>query len=143
MKQAKFRAFDKEQNKMTSIVNVYSESDGTSWWGADHVNSETGDTICSFDEKVGVLMEFTGKEDKNNKEIFEGDVLKDDTSELHEVKFGKLPLGKSSDCICTYDAFYAKCYGKLGLAPNYECIEIANWMEIIGNIYENPEMLSK
>lgn len=88
------------------------------------------------------LYEYTGLKDKHGKEIYEGDVLSDDCGELHEVVFGKLPLDKSGDCVCTYEAFYCKCYGKLGQAPFYECQNIGEWMEIIGNIYENPELLT-
>ncbi len=87
------------------------------------------------------IMQYTGLKDKNGKEIYEGDILRDDCNELHEVVFGKLPLNKSGDCVCTYEAFYCKCYGKLGQAPFYECQNIGEWMEIIGNIYEHSHLL--
>jgi hypothetical protein len=89
-------------------------------------------------ETVG---QFTGKEDVNKKRIFEGDILKDDDGELFEVKFGKLPLDKSGDCVCTYEAFYCKCYGRLGVPPTYECCEIGDWMVIFGSIHTTPELL--
>ena len=85
--------------------------------------------------------EFAGRKDESGREIYEGDILRDDCGELHSVVFGKLPLDKSGDCVCTYESFYCKCHGKLGQAPFYECCDIGDWMEIIGNIYENPELL--
>jgi len=87
--------------------------------------------------------QFTGKLDKNGKEIYEGDILKDDSSDVLVVRFGKLPLDKSGDCVCTYPAFYCEDKGGLGYAPVHECREIGNWMEVIGNIHENPEILER
>lgn len=95
-----------------------------------------------FLEEIEV-MQYTGLKDKNGKEIYEGDILKDDIKHILEVKFGKLPLDKSGACVCSFPAFYCKCYGGLGRAPQHECQEIGDWMEIIGNIYENPELLPK
>jgi len=76
------------------------------------------------------------------KEIYEGDILKDDCGEIGIVRFGKLPLDKSGDCVCTYLAYYVECKGKLGQAPTYECANIGDWMEVIGNIHDkNPELM--
>lgn len=90
-----------------------------------------------------ILEQFTGLHDKNGKEIYEGDILKDDSSDVLVVRFGKLPLDKSGDCVCTYPAFYCEDKGGLGYAPVHECREIGNWMEVIGNIHENPEILER
>ena len=73
--------------------------------------------------------EYTGLKDKNGKEIYEGDILKHDNCWLATVGF---------DC----GAFYwqAQCYK----------LEAQDWQdatyrdfEVIGNIYENPELLEK
>ena len=75
------------------------------------------------------------------KEFYEGDVTKDDSGNIGVVRFGKLPLDKSGDCVCVYPAFYIKCFGQLGQAPTYACQEIGEWMEIIGTIYTtHPEL---
>lgn len=127
MKTPKFRAFDKDQNKMSYVVSVYSENDGSSWWSADHINPETGDTIYSFDEKAGVLMGFVGKVDKNEKEIFGGDIVKmvfDDC--LFEIIFDI-----KHECIMKSIEKGKKKY-KIGSAIN---------LEIIGNKYENPQLM--
>lgn len=85
----------------------------------------------------------TGKRGKNKKEIYEWDILKDDCGEIGIVRFGKLPLDKSGDCVCTYLAYYVECKGKLGQAPSWECTEIGDWMEVIGNIHDNPNFLEE
>ena len=89
-----------------------------------------------------VLMQYTGLKDKNGVEIYEGDICKDDVGHFMEIKFGELPLDKGGDCVCTYQSFYAKDHGKLGETPYYECNQIENWFEVIGNIYENEDLIS-
>lgn len=87
-----------------------------------------------------IVVEFTGRLDKNGKEIYKGDILRDDVGDLGIVRFGELPLDKAGDCVCTYLAFYVECRGQIGRAPTYECVNIGDWMEIIGNVFENLEL---
>lgn len=97
---------------------------------------------CAHEVDPSTVGQFTGLHDKNGKEIYTGDICKDDTYHLMEIKFGKLPLDKRGDCVCSYEAFYAKDHGKLGESPWNECTEIGEWFEIIGDIYDSPELLT-
>ena len=128
MRELKFRAWEKRD-----LFMHYSD-DSKTFYGLHDFFKSCADLSETF-------MQYTGLKDKNSKDIYEGDIVKDDDGYIHEIKFGKLPLGKAGDCVCTYLSFYAKSYGKLGQAPYYKCEEIGEWMEIIGNVFEHPELL--
>lgn len=73
-----------------------------------------------------VLMQYTGLKDKNGKEIYEGDVVKIDGDKKYigEIKWNVLGF------VCDY--------GIDGIKNH-----LPDYVEIIGNIYENPELLTK
>lgn len=74
------------------------------------------------------LMQSTGLTDKNGKEIFEGDILGTDGGLLDGVVEYRTDLGMWTNSLFRYNNFERLC-----------CI--ANSREIIGNIWENGELL--
>ncbi|VMC97722.1 phage protein [Streptococcus pneumoniae] len=87
------------------------------------------DIYCyDFDEIE--LMQSTGLKDKNGKEVFVGDIIKCTRGCLHEVYIEKEYGGTF---IGGMPAIYLK-----GFLSGYAWTEHE---EIIGNIYENPELL--
>lgn len=76
-----------------------------------------------------VFMQFTGLKDKNGREIYEGDILLTDASRL-PVKVGWSRAGFT---------LYGGMSGmtEIHLNCNTEIV-----LEVIGNIYENPELLA-
>lgn len=90
---------------------------------------EFGETnFMSFDEIV--LMQSTGLKDKNGKEVFVGDIIKCTKGCPHEVYIEKEYAGTF---IGGMPAVYLKDLGEGYAWTEHE--------EIIGNIYENPELL--
>ena len=95
-----------------------------------------GDDIVADLTKVDV-MQFTGLKDKNGKEIYKGDILRIineyDKVNITEVKFidGGFTV---EDDFGEYDMT------TIGWAINIWDNENSNY-EIIGNIYENPDLL--
>lgn len=86
------------------------------------------------DELVGgVLMEFTGLQDKNGKEIYEGDIVKGNGYEktIVEFKHGAFIIGYHNGSSTSE---------RPKLIQN-NATKTANRIEVIGNIYENPELL--
>ncbi|GFN35350.1 YopX family protein [Tepidimicrobium xylanilyticum] len=83
------------------------------------------------------LMLFTGILDKNEREIYEGDILKDTDNEIYYVDFIRG---------CFYLRTNYKSFPHLGWVewlPMCEIDRLADPVdfEIVGNIYENPELL--
>ncbi len=87
--------------------------------------------------KDGVtFLEFTGLKDKDGKEIYEGDIVRVND----ENRYGKIKTLVycvafiNSSCVCIlFDSKYPEVYPKsLKNQPN---------IEIIGNVFENPELL--
>jgi len=136
-REIKFRAWD-IGNKVWVCNPIYISRFGK-------IINASGDNIT----KNIVLLQFTGLLDKNRKEIYEGDIVlcKDDgecfPEEYSEDKDEYIPVGKYEVVYQAehgYAAFELKdspCEEMNGLA--YAC---ANSIEVIGNIYENPNLLN-
>lgn len=87
------------------------------------------DTICQY----------TGLTDKNGKKIYEGDVVKDSAGVCGEVKFGLYTAGFSIPN--TNQGFYIE-FPEESLYRK----ELGYWenkVVVIGNIYDNPELLEE
>ncbi|WP_420789668.1 YopX family protein [Streptococcus sp. K0074] len=91
------------------------------------------DYITAYPDEI-VLMQSTGLKDKNDKEIFEGDILACETD--NEV----INLNVFWDEEHALFMFESKKYNEQ--EPLAELVENNTYpFEIIGNIYENPDLL--
>ena len=91
------------------------------------------DYITAYPDEI-VLMQSTGLKDKNDKEIFEGDILACETD--NEV----INLNVFWDEEHALFMFESKKYNEQ--EPLAELVENNTYLfEIMGNIYENPELL--
>lgn len=119
----KFRAWLKKEQKMDNYI------DHISWLEDELYCIGDGITYMVSAEDL-VLMQSTGLVDKNGEEVFVGDIIKCTRGCSHEVylekEYGGMFIGGMP-------AVYLK-----GLGEGYAWTEDE---EIIGNIYETPELL--
>lgn len=136
MREIKFRAWDKENKEMLDIEDLH--------WDDCTREFLIRTTMYSdyFDIQDMILMQYTGLKDKNEKEIYEGDILKipewlwQDNQEI---------------CVCIYaekhqtnEVIGFGLYIKDGYSGEYKIsVPSDEWdeFEVIGNIYENLELL--
>jgi len=102
-------------------------------------------------EKTRVITEtvgqFTGLKDKNDKEIFEGDILvkvETDYDKWQELDYeGEEPLKRDKIDVATMDRFPNYWLENESFGYDGEDLESPPYWEIIGNIHENPELLKE
>lgn len=115
------------------------------WVKGDVFHYESGEVaICSGFSRYGyeatelfrrdkvipeTVGDYIGITDRNNKMIFEGDIIKYSTNKIGIVNYG-------TACFCVQDI-----KSRNNPAMDIVISESPNGVEIVGNIYDNPEML--
>jgi uncharacterized phage protein (TIGR01671 family) len=130
MRDIKFRAWDKKTLKMR-LFDLYELAK----WGACAILFNETSTFSQYDlcPKLNEdleIMQFTGLLDKNLKPIYEGDVVQISywlNGEVERTRRDVIGFG----------------YGKFDFkTPNYRETLRGSDIEIVGNIHENPELLT-
>lgn len=105
--------------------------------------TEYGNIVASLSRECYILMQFTGLYDIDGVKIYEGDILEDPTADFAS--------GEADRCVVNYYDKYARfglefysIYGGEGYTGFTQ--HIHQWIKghrVIGNIYENRDLLKK
>ena len=121
----KLRAWDKQDERMSYGEVEYFD---------DSINYRFDHFCTGADEDVE-FMQSTGIKDKNGVEVYEGDVINYRNSFRNPMTgSGSLSINRDFKIIFENGEFKAKGF-------DIRLKNILSYSEVIGNIYENPELL--
>ena len=123
--------------------------------GSYFAHQDPNDNACAINTKYTdstSIMQYTGLKDKSNKEIYEGDIVSVyDEANLFIVRFGKITRrvishDGQSDNLLEFNTFYFEAIDNhkpyQSIVKNTYGEHDLNGTTIIGNIFENPELLN-
>lgn len=144
-REIKFRIYDTDEKEMfyqedIDYIDINNE--------IAYINQDGGgyDYLIDFVYGYGKLMQYTGLKDKNGKEIYEGDILRckclkkcklDSCAEKVIQYKNSLIEWWESGCNLGYRLRDSKGKTMMIKPTHLNTMEV----EVIGNIYENPELL--
>lgn len=150
MREIKFRAipenrYDENVDSILDSIAFYTEGKGfddTFVYG--HLNGDyiLGDTLDATEEYYNpsywikidkdTIMQYTGLKDKNGVEVYEGDIVSWN-NKIGYIGFLKQEMGY---CIILKDTDFRLGHRNIGSGYDFNAD-----IEVIGNIYENPELI--
>ncbi len=130
MREIKFRAWDKIHKEIKEVAIISWISRFAALWNV------RGNVRITIDRDFGdiELMQYTGLKDKNGKEIYEGDILRI-TGKYFRKSIQENMLVEYDESKAWFGVVDALHTVDLGL---FDC---ENDVEIVGNKWENPELL--
>lgn len=128
MRQIKFRAWLKSDEIMVTQSDFHDYAMVCNGDGFGIVHDEYWLKDSDF-----VIMQSSGPKDKNGKDIFEGDIF---ICENYSMYGGKYKVVYDDEL----SAFMLQSLRPL-VQPNF--LHTAKGIEVIGNIYENPDLITK
>lgn len=142
-REIKFRAWDKELKKLFEV----SQLDFSDWWVQCKIPIDApkenggafyGERNSFKNEETDrhILMQYTGVKDCENNEIYEGDIVQFYNDEDYILKQGKAVICFDLGAFCMKHFKYGtETLGDMDIDEMF--------IKVIGNIYENPELLKE
>lgn len=128
MENLRFRAWDKEDNRMKEVFNLdFHRYTAIVGFRLSEPKSFLGDNPL-------IIMQSTGLKDKNGVEIFEGDII---SCEIETIE--KFIICEQCGCFGIRDEID----GFISLNSINETLSIHKEFEVIGNKYEHPHLLKE
>lgn len=136
----KFRCFSLKTKKMYEVDSLHLDSKDGEWVWVHYYNPiYDKDLKIQIVQPHAVLMQCTGLKDKNGKLIYEGDIIKFKDNITINGSKTHISAVKFNEQFNTY-MYHAECMGlyTINKAQNKKFD-----VEVIGNIYENSELLEE
>lgn len=132
MRMIRFRAWQKEQKKMYSPETMSEDQLTLMPDGRGFANiSSTSTRLSAIDNNKRMIpLQYTGLQDKNGREIYEGDIIRDIEKLTWQVLYNE-----SEACFDIQNMDKKSRLQRIHLHSSFEDLEV------IGNIYENPELI--
>ncbi len=134
MEEVKFRAWDKIEKRMCMVTKID--------WIEGKVVLSHGEPFKAFidnheeyerDIDDVKLMKYIGETDKNNKDIYESDIIKYSYSALHRYGCNIITEVRYLEKNTGFYPFVIQTYGKINIEK----------IKVIGNKYQNGELLKE
>lgn len=116
MRKLKFKTWDMQKRRFVGSFNLYEISSFTAY----ELNN------IYLKAKEVVFLQYIGLEDKKGREIYEGDIIDAGHTKNYQVK-----QNKKTAC---FKLFFKNDFPVC-------CFDDVHEIKVIGNIYENPELL--
>jgi len=137
MREIRFRAWDTHRKKMWSAEEMGRDQLTLSVNGGGLVNVNSADVRFSDFMKHLIPMQFTGLQDKEGQEIYEGDIL--ESEDIMNGKNIRMSVEYKTDHL---ELWENECghtqYAGFSFSDGYP-----EEMIVVGNVHENPELLEK
>lgn len=128
-REIKFRAYSNHNHKMYPASSIEWDTDGRIW-----VTADDGQNGIELIDEEAHLMQYTGLHDKNGREIYEGDIVHayDQEPDRYEPDY----RGSEVTGIVEF-------HGSMFMIDDDIVLDYPPILEVIGNIFDNTEMLDE